>query len=239
MISRVLGITLALLVLAPCTRAADKAPDPREALRAFQDLIGSWRGTGEPEGTREEKQKGFWIETIRWEWQFKGNDAWLVARFEKGKYFTHAELHPLPEKDRFRLVAVTSGTEKLTFEGKLADGRLTVEREEPKSGEMQRLVFSFPNDKRFLYAFEVRDKDRTTFTRKYRVGATREGVAFAGPGDNTPECIVSGGKGTMPVTYQGKTYYVCCSGCRDAFKDDPEKYIKEYEEKKAKERKEK
>ena len=33
----------------------------------------------------------------------------------------------------------------------------------------------------------------------------------------------------MPVAYQGKTYYVCCSGCRDAFRDDPEKYIKEFE----------
>jgi YHS domain-containing protein len=41
------------------------------------------------------------------------------------------------------------------------------------------------------------------------------------------------------VLYKGKTYYVCCSGCRDAFKDDPEKYIKEFEERKAKEAKEK
>ena len=46
------------------------------------------------------------------------------------------------------------------------------------------------------------------------------------------ECIVSGGKGTIPVSYNGKTYYVCCSGCRDAFKDDPEKFIKEAEKKK-------
>src|SRR5262245_60614464 len=135
MSGRPAAFLFAFLFLTSCASAADKPADPREALRAFQDLIGSWRGTGEPEGTREEKQKGFWIETIRWEWQFKGNDAWLVARFEKGKYFTQAELHPLPEKDRFRLVAVTAGTEKLTFEGKLAEGRLTVDREEPKSGE--------------------------------------------------------------------------------------------------------
>jgi YHS domain-containing protein len=33
---------------------------------------------------------------------------------------------------------------------------------------------------------------------------------------------------------QGVTYYVCCSGCRDAFNEDPEKYIKEYEAKKKK-----
>ena len=39
-------------------------------------------------------------------------------------------------------------------------------------------------------------------------------------------------KGTIAVSYNGKTYYVCCSGCRDEFKASPEKYVKEYEEKK-------
>jgi len=28
------------------------------------------------------------------------------------------------------------------------------------------------------------------------------------------------------------TYYVCCSGCRDAFNENPEKYIKEFNAKK-------
>ena len=46
----------------------------------------------------------------------------------------------------------------------------------------------------------------------------------------------SGGRGTIPVTYKGQTYYVCCTGCRDAFKEDPEKYLKEYAERKAKEK---
>ena len=45
---------------------------------------------------------------------------------------------------------------------------------------------------------------------------------------------VSGGIGTIPVTYMGKTYYVCCTGCRDAFRDEPEKYIKEFEARKKK-----
>jgi YHS domain-containing protein len=38
----------------------------------------------------------------------------------------------------------------------------------------------------------------------------------------------------MPVTYKGQTYYVCCTGCRDAFNETPEKYIKEFLERKAK-----
>src|SRR5271165_4775779 len=81
-----------LAVLAPAAVAADGAPKrtPKEALQVFNDLIGSWHGSGEPFGTREEKQKGFWQETIAWQWQFKGDDAWLAATFDKGKHFTAA-----------------------------------------------------------------------------------------------------------------------------------------------------
>jgi hypothetical protein len=87
------------------------------------------------------------------------------------------------------------------------------------------------HDNRFLYRYEVRQAGKTFFSKQYTVGATREGVAFAG-GDNKPECVVSGGLGTLAVVYMGKTYYVCCSGCRDEFRENPEKYIKEQEAKK-------
>jgi YHS domain-containing protein len=45
--------------------------------------------------------------------------------------------------------------------------------------------------------------------------------------------VVTGGAGTIPVTHKGKTYYVCCTGCRDAFNDDPEGTIAAYEKQKA------
>ena len=30
----------------------------------------------------------------------------------------------------------------------------------------------------------------------------------------------------MTVSYQGKSFPVCCTGCRDEFNDNPEKYVK-------------
>jgi hypothetical protein len=30
----------------------------------------------------------------------------------------------------------------------------------------------------------------------------------------------------MTVSYQGKSYDICCTGCRDEFNDNPEKYVK-------------
>jgi YHS domain-containing protein len=35
----------------------------------------------------------------------------------------------------------------------------------------------------------------------------------------------------MAVSYNGQTYYVCCSGCRDAFNENPAKIIAEFKKK--------
>jgi hypothetical protein len=229
--------TIALVALITTATAAPAPParrTPREGLKQLNVLIGSWRGTGQPEGSLREKQRGFWTETILWEWRFKGNDAWLRVVFDKGKYFTRGELRYLPESGRFRLALQTPEQQTVTFEGALADDVLTLERADRDRHETQRLVVTMLHRNRFLYHYEVKPDKSQLFTRRYQVGGTREGVAFAGPGDGYPECVVSGGRGTMPVSYKGKTYYVCCSGCRDAFKEEPEKYIKEYEARMAK-----
>ena len=52
----------------------------------------------------------------------------------------------------------------------------------------------------------------------------KDGESIAG-GTKKPECIVSGGAASIAVQYGGKTYYVCCSGCRDEFLASPEKYV--------------
>lgn len=207
-------------------------PTARESLKPFHDLIGSWRGTGVPEGTRAEREAGFWSETISWAWQFRNEDAWLAATFDKGKHFSSAELRPLA-KNRYRLTVKTVDQKTLTFEGELSDRRLTIERTDERSKESQRLVIRMLHANRITYGYEVKPDGKAQWTKKYLVGATKDGEPFATTGGG-PECIVSGGQGTMTVSYQGKTYYVCCSGCRDEFKANPEKYIKEFEAKKRK-----
>ncbi len=37
---------------------------------------------------------------------------------------------------------------------------------------------------------------------------------------------MTGGAATMTLTYEGKTFPICCTGCRDEFNESPEKYIK-------------
>jgi hypothetical protein len=223
-------VLVSLPLMAP---AAEGKRSPRKALKPLQDLIGSWRCTGTPTGTREERDRGFWQETIAWQWQFKGSDAWLRGDIEKGKWYSRLELRYLPDSDRYQLKAVTLSKDEEKYEGKLENRRLTLQRQDAKSKQTQQLVLSLLHFNRYLFRYDVKPADKSVFSQVYQVGATKNGVAFAG-GDDRPECIVSGGLGTMPVTYKGKTYYVCCTGCRDAFKEDPEKYIKEFEESKKK-----
>jgi hypothetical protein len=226
------GLAVVALLLLGGAAPAEKR-SAREALQPFNDLIGSWRATGTPEGTREEKQRGFWTESQTWGWQFKGNDAWLTLVIDKGKHFQRGELRYLPEQDAYRLTLTTLTRENLTFEGKRDDRRLTLTREDEKKKETQQIVLSLLHANRYLLRYEARPAGKALFVRSYQIGATKEGEPFAA-GDGKPECIVSGGLGSMPVTYKGQTYYVCCSGCRDEFRENPEKYVREYEAKKKK-----
>lgn len=207
-------------------------PSPRETLKPLGFLIGSWKGTGSPDGSADERQKGHWTETVSWEWQFKRDDAWLAVAFDQGKHFSKGELRTKGEK--LTLTIVTPDKKELAYTGTLTAKQLVFERPMPESKQVERLTFSLLHENRITYKLETRAETGTSFTRKYLVGLTKEGVAFADVGRPERECIVSGGTGSISVSHEGKTYYVCCTGCRDEFKANPAKYVAEWEAKRKK-----
>jgi hypothetical protein len=212
----------------------DKKATALEALKPFNLLIGKWNASGVPEGTAADRDKGHWMETIDWTWQLKGDDAWLVALFEKGKFFKRGELRHLPKENAFQLKLETTDKQTLIFQGPFKEHELRLERIDGDTKDTQRLIFALLHRNRINYRFEVKPADKTFFTKLYRVGATKDGEPLVETGPSEKECVVSGGAGTRTVMYRGKTYYVCCSGCRDAFMDDPERFIKEFEKRRAK-----
>lgn len=226
------AVALALMLTTgadPDTPKSARPATAKEALQPFNVLVGSWKGSGVPEGTKDERAAGAWTETATWSWQFKGSDAWLTVTFEKGKHFTTGELRYTPDKDavKFTLKATAADKSTAVFVGTIKEKLLTLDRTDAVGGEEQRFVFSLLHHNRHLYRLETRPaKSTVAFTKVWQVGATKEGVPFADVGKG-PECIVSGGLGTIKVSYKGQDYWVCCSGCRDAFKEEPEKYIKE------------
>ncbi|QEL19024.1 TRASH domain-containing protein [Limnoglobus roseus] len=228
------SLTLALACLF-VTPAADPAPaNAKEALKPFNLFVGKWKGTGIPD-TAGGKPKEFWSETVAWEWHFKGDDVWLTATFDKSPHYKTGDLRYLADKKAYTFEVTTTDKKSLTFQGPLTPGKgkeqvLTLDRTDDTAKTTERLVFTLLHSNRYLYRLDSKPTAAASFARQFQVGETKEGESFADV-PKGPECVVSGGTGTMRVTHGGKTYYVCCSGCRDAFKDEPEKYIKEYEAK--------
>ncbi len=228
-----LGIVGALMICHPFSRADQKeTKTSKEALEVFNDYIGTWKGNGEP--AARPANKDFWSETVHWKWRFKGNDAWLVMKIENGKHFKNAELRFLPDKQQYELKAVTKDDKKLVFRGELADDFLILERTDPDKKETQRIKMNLAAEgARFIYRLERKPAQRTVFYPDFQVACTKEGESLGGE-EKKVVCVVTGGLGKIAVTYKGQTYYVCCSGCKDAFEENPEKILKEFEARKAK-----
>jgi hypothetical protein len=227
--------TAALLVPLSGRAADDSASDARKAaLQELNDFIGSWKASGGPDKPRPGPKDPTWSEAITWSWRFKGDDAWLNFEIKDGKYFTGGEVRYVPKKKVYLLTAIDAKKQKVDFEGKLdPKGYLVFERSD-KTGETQQLTMNSAGDgARFVYRYATRPKGSTVFNKQFMVAGSKEGESLGGAAKKT-ECVVTGGLGTIAVTYMGETFYVCCTGCRDAFNEDPAKYVKEFKEKKKK-----
>jgi len=230
---RVMAFSFCLMgLVAGISAGADKNTEAnKEALQKLQDFIGQWKGNGGPDG--KTVSKDVWSETINWGWRFKGDDAWITLEVEKGKFIKSGELKFIPEKKIYQFTATDIKGNKLVFEGKLSKDILTLERTDPKTKQTQQFQMNNAAEGvRFIYRFASKEEGRTIYKKEYMVAATREGASL-GAKEKKTECVVSGGAGTMPVSFKGETFYVCCSGCRDAFNENPEKYVKEFKAKKA------
>jgi YHS domain-containing protein len=207
--------------------AADQAK-ARKALQEVQDFIGTWN----LEGTQKDGAKTIaWKEQVKWGWKFnKDGDAWISVSFAegKGKYFTTGDLKYDVEKKLYALTLTPSakGAPPQTHTGTVKSGVLKVEHKDEKSKDVSRLTLNTLSEgDKFAFKVEKQDGGKGLFANVYAMNGQKEGATVAG-GPKKPECIVSGGAASMAVTYNGKTYYVCCSGCRDEFNANPAKYAK-------------
>jgi YHS domain-containing protein len=235
-VSSGIGLLAALGVVAAAAvtvRAADDndkvAPSRRtdqEALKAYAPLVGSWRGVGQVERGRA---RGFWRESADWAWKLTSDSAGLEMTVKTGKYLKAGVLRPGKAPGAFVFEATLADGTSRTFAGAAVGDRkrlvLTADAK-AAAGGVRRVSIDPLHDTRVLVLLEAEDPERHTFSRLGEVGYTREGVAFASD-ESYPLCVVTEGRGTIQVSYKGKTYWVCCTGCRDLFNDHPERVLAE------------
>jgi YHS domain-containing protein len=224
--------------------AASRAdePDGRDippAFASFEYLVGRWNGQAMPKDSAQSFRG--WPEVHTWAWIFtKGKPSGLSVAIRGGKVLADARLTFDPARKRYRLdgTAPKPGGGPIAFEGRLdASGKMLVldqvstgkgEASEAGRGTVRLSIRPNSNFIRYTMGVDRKDSGAAQFRRLTEVGLTKEGESLAGgtTASERPKCIVTGGAATMTITYQGQTFPICCTGCRDEFNESPAKYIK-------------
>jgi YHS domain-containing protein len=254
MIRRPLNVLAAALITTACVFGAAKQKPiskkpitPAEqaqieadikALKPLRDFIGTWKGAGYP---KKASAEGAWGETAEWAFDFSGGHAAMAVEFAEGKYFSDGKIVAAPETGKFTFIGrAPKGKIDEKFTGSFnQDKELVLEAEKPTENRPKRITFSFvAHGARLVMLYEGRNKDSGIYVRLAEVGYTRKGSGFGLGGSGGKECVVTGGHAGSTVTYNGKEYGLCCSGCKEEFNRDPEGVLRAYAARKEKEKKE-
>ena len=214
----------------PNEQKLDHAEVRREALSKLNPLIGQWRGVGRPQRYRTE---GTWREKADWVWAFEENGPTIKYNVKDGKLLV-GEVSWDVEKKHYSLQTEWADGSKRVYHGQLDGKKLVLTNESEREELSHRIQITMLNPKRTLVLFQKQVAGRKSFARVNEVGYTREGTRLAKDSLDGPECVVTGGLGTIKVSHNGEKYFVCCTGCRDAFSDDPEGTLKDYRDRVAK-----
>ena len=217
-----------------------------EAMKPVQIMLGSWRGT-----TQKEAGDFKALDEPEWVWDFQSNreQPAMVMKSAKSPYFREARLTYLTESNKFQLSAIDPEGNIREFEGKFAapveefqgdDQKMHIKYKlqlQQTNGTTPRDTWqvTFNQQENHRYLVELARQSGSNFIRFDTIATQRQGTSFAKSDASygERECIISGGLGTTQVSYMGKSYWVCCSGCQAAFNEDPQSWIAEYQAKQA------
>ncbi len=198
------------------------------AFLPFEHMIGGWKGTAKPASN---PLKG-WQESHGWAWKFeKGKPVGLTVTLEGDKTLTKGAISYDDASKKYKLDGLDPSGKPVAFLGSWSlDGKtLTFDRVGPTPEGKERLTFRPTSNKiRYTLQLDRQEPGAPQYKGVISVGLTKDGESFAagGGGADLPKCIMTGGAAGLTVSYMGKSYPVCCTGCRDEFNDNPAKYAK-------------
>ncbi len=197
-------------------------------LQPLNVLIGQWRGVGQ---LKRGSRRGAWQETTVCRWDFSGDNPVVLLDAKKGAQFQQLRLFMSTSQNRLQLIQHIDEQERRVYEGQMPDtwpGKLQLSTAVGDDGSSYRCTIEQLSDIRLVVLFERRATITGSYRRVAGIGYTRSGHKLAKAGGNPRECVVTGGQGTIAVKHKGKTWYVCCEGCRQAFEDSPDEIIAAY-----------
>jgi hypothetical protein len=211
------------------------------ALQPLQVLVGTWQGlTVRAIGGA----KAIESPERNWDSLTDPQQPALVLKSKSSPYLKQARLTYRPERRVFHLFVTTANGSERILEGSFtqppndaANAKGDLERTfqlrlvqvTPEANAEALVITQEHND---CYRLDVHRKAGDSIALYDTVEANREGPHMTLPASKAdPElCAVSGGKGTIPLLFDGKMYHVCCEGCKAAFMADPHRWIAAFEQ---------
>lgn len=211
-----------------------------ERMQPLQILLGEWRGI-----TRKEQSlvpMGF-----VWDLTTDATQPALVMASGESPYFRDGRLTWLAREQVFEFRGTNSEGQQRVFRGTFSQAPRQVAGDADDNPQMTfklslvetpadgasggwKLVFNQQENNRMLVELSRR-RGTGAFRLQDTIGCQRKGTSFALSDSDYGEktCVISQGLGTTAVSFQGKTYWVCCSGCKAAFEEEPAKWIARFE----------
>lgn len=201
-------------------------------------MLGSWKGT-----TQKEFGDFKALDEPEWVWDFQTDPAQpaMVMTSQASPYFQSLRLTYLTPKDRYQLTLTSPQQQTRVFAGTFSQPVEEFQGDDKRLHRRYKLEFTevdptddkdawqvvFNQQENNRYLVELSKARGSRFMRFDTVATQRQGTSFALNDADYGEraCIITGGLGTSTVSHAGKTYWVCCSGCRAAFEENPEKWI--------------
>lgn len=213
--------------------------DVKKALKPIQVVLGPWHAIIDKSKEYEDLQ---WV----WDWRTdRAQPALAMSTKEDGAYFKTMRLTYLVEEEKFQMTVADKEGKQRVLQGSFTeeptdkpgeDKKQTPQRtfkllltETGDAKDRWQIVMNQQENNRYLLELSrLRGKN---FVRFDTVASQREGTSFALNDSDFKEktCVISQGLGTIQVSHKGKSYWVCCSGCKAAFEEDPDKWIAKFE----------
>jgi YHS domain-containing protein len=231
-------LSLSLLTTTSLRSSPDEDSSPRaipEGFASLEYLTGRWKGQGVPKNDPANSFRG-WTETHSWSWVFKaGRPVALSLTAEGGRILASGKLTYDAAAKRYHLdgTLTSPAGSPIHLEGVLDNTAKRIVLESVGklphyAGTVRLSMGPNANFVRYTIREDRKESGGSQFRPFIEVGLTKKGESFASGATaaERAKCIITGAASTMSVTYQGANYPVCCTGCRDEFLDNPEKYIK-------------
>jgi YHS domain-containing protein len=197
----------------------------KNELKKLEEFLGVWNLEGSQKAAGKEQ---IWKEQVDWSWKFRTTEPTIKVVFGegKGKFFSGGELTYDVAAKQYKLALTGADKKQSVYTGAFKADVLKLERKDA-TGDVYRIsVNTLADGVRMQMKVEKQEGGKGLFLSSFSLAGNRSGESL-GAVAKKAECIVTGGAASIPVSFGGKQYFVCCSGCRDAFNETPQKFIDE------------